>query len=101
MERSFRTSVWHGLLLCGLLGAPGAALAADNGVYLGLASSDVSSDFDVGSSGAGDASDDSGFKGIVGFRPRGVARWDAFRGYRNVLRKAFERWSPSSSPSSS
>lgn len=39
--------------------------------------------------------------GIVGFRPRGVARWDAFRGYRNVLRKAFERWSPSSSPSSS
>ena len=39
--------------------------------------------------------------GIIGFRPRGVARWDAFRGYRNVLRKAFERWSPSSSPSSS
>ncbi len=39
--------------------------------------------------------------GIVGFHPRGVARWDAFRGYRNVLRKAFERWSPSSSPSSS
>jgi N-acetylglucosaminyl-diphospho-decaprenol L-rhamnosyltransferase len=39
--------------------------------------------------------------GIVGFHPRGVARWDAFRGYRNVLRKAFERWSNSSSPSSS
>ena len=39
--------------------------------------------------------------GILGFHPRGVARWDAFRGYRNVLRKAFERWSPSSSPSSS
>jgi hypothetical protein len=39
--------------------------------------------------------------GIIGFHPRGVARWDAFRGYRNVLRKAFERWSPSSSPSSS
>ena len=38
---------------------------------------------------------------IVGFHPRGVARWEAFRGYRNVLRKAFERWSPSSSPSSS
>jgi GT2 family glycosyltransferase len=41
------------------------------------------------------------FAGIVGFHPRGVARWDAFRGYRNVLRKAFERWSPGSSPSSS
>jgi GT2 family glycosyltransferase len=39
--------------------------------------------------------------GMVGFRPRGVGRWDAFRAYRNVLRKAFERWSPSSSPSSS
>jgi len=39
--------------------------------------------------------------GIIGFHPRGVARWDAFRGYRNVLRKAFERWSPGSSPSSS
>jgi GT2 family glycosyltransferase len=37
----------------------------------------------------------------IGFHPRGVKRWDAFRGYRNVLRKAFERWSPSSSPSSS
>jgi N-acetylglucosaminyl-diphospho-decaprenol L-rhamnosyltransferase len=33
--------------------------------------------------------------GIVGFRPRGVKRWDAFRAYRSVLRKAFERWSPS------
>lgn len=39
--------------------------------------------------------------GIVGFRPRGVARWDAFRAYWNVMRKAFERWSTSSSPSSS
>ncbi|HEX6640058.1 MAG TPA: glycosyltransferase family 2 protein [Thermoanaerobaculia bacterium] len=39
--------------------------------------------------------------GILGFHPRGVARWDAFRAYRNVLRKAFERWSPGSSPSSS
>jgi GT2 family glycosyltransferase len=39
--------------------------------------------------------------GIAGFHPRGVARWDAFRGYRNVMRKAFERWSPGSSPSSS
>jgi N-acetylglucosaminyl-diphospho-decaprenol L-rhamnosyltransferase len=41
------------------------------------------------------------FAGIVGFHPRGVGRWDAFRAYRNVLRKAFERWSPGSSPSSS
>jgi GT2 family glycosyltransferase len=41
------------------------------------------------------------FAGIVGFRPRGVERWDAFRAYRNVMRKAFERWSPGSSPSSS
>lgn len=41
------------------------------------------------------------FAGIVGFHPRGVARWEAFRGYRTVLRKAFERWSPGSSPSSS
>ena len=39
--------------------------------------------------------------GIVGFHPRGVERWDAFRAYRDVLRKAFERWSPGSSPSSS
>lgn len=39
--------------------------------------------------------------GILGFRPRGVARWDAFRAYHNVMRKAFERWSTSSSPSSS
>jgi GT2 family glycosyltransferase len=39
--------------------------------------------------------------GILGFHPRGVARWDAFRAYRNVLRKAFERWNPSSSRSSS
>lgn len=39
--------------------------------------------------------------GVLGFHPRGVRRWDAFRAYRNVLRKAFERWSPGSSPSSS
>jgi hypothetical protein len=69
MERSFRKGVSHGVLLSGILSAPGAALAADNGVYLGLASSEVSSDFDVGSASAGDAGDDRGFKGIVGFRP--------------------------------
>jgi GT2 family glycosyltransferase len=39
--------------------------------------------------------------GMVGLKPRGVRRWEAFRAYRNVLRKAFERWSSSSSPSSS
>lgn len=37
--------------------------------------------------------------GLVGLRPRGVRRWDAFRGYAAVLRKAVDRWD--SSPSSS
>jgi N-acetylglucosaminyl-diphospho-decaprenol L-rhamnosyltransferase len=37
--------------------------------------------------------------GIAGLRPRGVRRWDAFRGYAAVLRKAVDRWD--SSPSSS
>jgi GT2 family glycosyltransferase len=37
--------------------------------------------------------------GLVGFRPRGVGRWDAFRAYAAVLKKAFDRWH--SSPSSS
>jgi N-acetylglucosaminyl-diphospho-decaprenol L-rhamnosyltransferase len=37
--------------------------------------------------------------GLVGLRPRGVRRWDAFRGYSAVLRKAVDRWD--SSPSSS
>jgi hypothetical protein len=36
--------------------------------------------------------------GLVGLKPRGVARWDAFRAYAGVLRKAMERWE-SSSPS--
>jgi hypothetical protein len=48
---------------------PGAALAADNGFYVGLASSDVESDYDLGSAAAGDADDDRGLKGIVGIRP--------------------------------
>ena len=39
--------------------------------------------------------------GLVGMRPQGVRRWDAFRAYRNVLMRAFDRWSPDSSPSSS
>jgi hypothetical protein len=59
---------WHSLLLVASLAAPGAALAADNGFYLGLASSDVSSDYELGAAVA-DAEDDRGFKGIVGFRP--------------------------------
>jgi len=37
--------------------------------------------------------------GLVGLRPRGVRRRDAFRGYAAVLRKAVDRWD--SSPSSS
>jgi len=55
------------LLLASLLAPRGAALAADNGFYLGLAASDVSSDY--GPAVIGDADDDLGFKGIVGFRP--------------------------------
>lgn len=40
------------------------------------------------------------FAGLIGFKPRGVRRWDAFRAYAGVLRKAFDRWEISS-PSSS
>jgi hypothetical protein len=69
MERTLRNGpFWHSLPLVVLLSAPGAALAADNGFYLGLASSDVSSDYELGPA-VGDADDDRGFKGIVGFRP--------------------------------
>ena len=39
--------------------------------------------------------------GLAGLKPRGVERWEAFRAYANVLRKAFDRWSADSSPSSS
>ncbi len=38
---------------------------------------------------------------LVGMRPNGVRRWDAFRAYWNVLKKALNRWTPDSSPSSS
>lgn len=70
MERTLGNGpFWHSLLLTAFLSAPGAALAADNGFYLGLASSEVSSDYELGPAAAGDADDDSGFKGIVGFRP--------------------------------
>ena len=70
MERSLgKRFHWCGLLLSASLAAPGAALAADNGFYLGLASSDVSSDYDLGPFTAGDVDDDRGLKAIVGFRP--------------------------------
>ena len=68
MECTLRNRAnWRSLLLCACLSAPGAAFAADNGFYLGLASSDVSSDYSAPLSGSVD--DDRGLKAIVGFRP--------------------------------
>ena len=71
MERLLRTGAyWRSLMLPVLLLAPvGPALAADNGLYVGLATSEVSSDYDLGAFGAGGADDDRGFKAIVGVRP--------------------------------
>jgi hypothetical protein len=71
MECSIRNrSYWSSLLVSASLLAPaGAAFAADNGFYVGLASSDVSSDYELGPAAVGDPDDDRGFKGIVGFRP--------------------------------
>jgi hypothetical protein len=70
MEGSLRNSAcWRSLLVTVFLSAPGAALAADNGFYVGLATSDVSSDYELGGLAGGDADDGSGFKGIVGLRP--------------------------------
>src|SRR5918994_2474543 len=70
MECSLRKGAyWRSLLLLASLAAPYAALAADNGFYLGLASSDVSSDYELGPAAVADADDERGFKGIVGFRP--------------------------------
>jgi hypothetical protein len=70
MERSLgKRSYWCGLLLLAALAAPGAALAADNGFYLGLASSEVSSDYALSSFSSSGADDDRGLKAIVGFRP--------------------------------
>jgi hypothetical protein len=70
MERSLRNrAVWRSLLISGCLAAPGAAFAADNGFYVGLAASDVSSDYELGAAAIADADDEQGFKGIVGFRP--------------------------------
>src|SRR5262245_32874919 len=54
-------------LVAGLV-TPGVALSADNGLYIGAATSNVSSDYDVpGSFFPPD--DDRGFKLIGGFRP--------------------------------
>jgi hypothetical protein len=70
MERSLGKRFGsRGLLLSAALAAPGAALAADNGFYLGLASSEVSSDYAVSSFSSSGADDDRGLKAIVGFRP--------------------------------
>jgi hypothetical protein len=70
MERSLgKRSYWCGLVLSACLAAPGAALAADNGFYVGLASSDVSSDYAISSLSSSGADDDRGLKAIVGFRP--------------------------------
>ena len=69
MEHFLRKARYrHSVLLSASLLAPGAALAADNGFYLGLASSDVESDYELGSAAAGDVDDDRGLKGILGFR---------------------------------
>jgi hypothetical protein len=38
--------------------------------------------------------------GLLGLRPAGVARGEAFRAYARVLRRAFERWDDSSQSSS-
>ena len=71
MERLLHTILdWRNWLVCTALLAPGAALAADNGIYVGLASSDVSSDYDVdGLASGGPVDDERGFKAMVGFRP--------------------------------
>jgi len=71
MERSLRNhSYWRSLLVLASLIAPGAASAADNGIYVGLASSDVSSGYALGAFASGQpVDDDRGFKAIVGFRP--------------------------------
>jgi hypothetical protein len=63
-------SCWSSLLVSVSLFAPGSvAFAADNGFYVGLASSDVSSDYAASSISASGADDDRGLKAIVGFRP--------------------------------
>lgn len=68
MERSIlNASPWRGLLLSAALLSPCAAFSADNGIYIGLASSDV--DYEVGASATGPVDEDRGLKAIVGVRP--------------------------------
>jgi len=72
MECSLRNGArLRNLLLTVSLLAPGVALSADNGFYLGAASSEVSSDYDasVAPYPAGAEDDGRGFKLIAGFRP--------------------------------
>jgi len=72
MERSLRPGPYvRASLLAASLLIPGIALSADNGFYLGAASSEVSSDYDetVGSLSAGPEGNDNGFKVMAGFRP--------------------------------
>ncbi|HZL94157.1 MAG TPA: outer membrane beta-barrel protein [Vicinamibacterales bacterium] len=71
MERSLRPGAYLRALLAASPLIPGIALSADNGFYLGAASSEVSSDYDasVGSFSAGPEDEDNGFKAMVGFRP--------------------------------
>ena len=70
MERSLgKCSYWCSLVVSACVAAPGAALAADNGFYVGLASSDVSSDYAAESLSSSGVDDDRGLKAIVGFRP--------------------------------
>ena len=59
------------LLGLGFVLAPGAVVAADNGIFLGVAAGDVSSDYDwgLGPQAIGAAQEDRGFKLIGGVRP--------------------------------
>jgi hypothetical protein len=58
----------YSLTLATFLAAPAATLAADNGIYVGVAAGEVDSDYDVlGRSGPSD--DGNGFKLIGGVRP--------------------------------
>lgn len=72
MERSLRPGAYaRAPLLAASLLVPGIALSADNGFYLGAASSEVSSDYDesFGVLSAGPEDNDNGFKVMAGFRP--------------------------------
>jgi hypothetical protein len=69
MEGAQSNKAWRRkLLLTACLSVPAAAQAADNGVYIGLGSAEVSPDFDVDALTL-DAGDGNGLKAIAGFRP--------------------------------